>query len=290
MKPLFKWTGGKGRLLSKYEDVNFFPDSSKFDTFVDLFCGSGATFLWVAERYPDKKLIINDLNTELVDMYLHIRNDWDVFLGYYEKYVLEFLGGTPEERKELYDSYKPVYAFDYVKMDPIQVSALLLVMMKTNFNGIWKSYLKWNSRYSTPAGTMTYKTTTDLFNVEKVKQFRDILRRSEVLNLSFEQVSIPERSWIFADPPYRATEKMYSDQFNDKLQSELAVFLQSKDCLFAESNKEIGDGFWQEHFPNSQIHFLDHKYTCGAGANKTPVTEVLIKNYGEQNTRAILPF
>ena len=60
MKPLFKWTGGKGRLLSKYEDVNFFPDSSEFDTFVDLFCGSGAAFLWVAERYPDKKLIIND--------------------------------------------------------------------------------------------------------------------------------------------------------------------------------------------------------------------------------------
>lgn len=290
MKPLFKWTGGKGRLLSKYEDVNFFPDSSEFDVFVDLFCGSGATFLWVAERYPDKKLIINDLNTELITMYLHIRNDWDKFVIYYEKYVKEFLLGTPKERKALYDSYKPVYAFDYVKMDPIEVSALLLVMLKTNFNGIWKSYLKWNSRYSTPAGTMTYKQTTDLFDVNKVKQFRDILRRAEVLNLSFEQVVIPERSWVFADPPYRATEKMYSDQFDDKLQSDLAVFLQSKDCLFAESNKEIGDGFWQEHFPDSHIHFLDHKYTCGVGANVTPVTEVLIKNYGGENNRAVLPF
>ena len=80
MKPLFKWTGGKGRLLSKYTDANFFPDASQFDVFVDLFCGSGATFLWVAERYPDKKLIINDLNTELITMYLQSIINRMVFL------------------------------------------------------------------------------------------------------------------------------------------------------------------------------------------------------------------
>ena len=287
MKPLFKWTGGKGRLLSKYTDINFFPDASEFDVFVDLFCGSGATFLWVAERYPDKKLIINDLNTELVTMYLHIRNEWDKFLPYYEKYVAEFMEGTPKERKALYDSYKPVYAFEYEKMDPIQVSALLLVMLKTNFNGIWKSYLKWNSRYSTPAGTMTYKTTTDLFDVNKIIQFRDILRRSEVVNLSFEDVILPERAWIFADPPYRATEKMYSDQFTDELQVQLAEHLKSSGSMFAESNKDIGDGFWEENFPDLQLHKMDHKYTCGVGANVTPVTEILIKNYGA-HSRGVL--
>ena len=282
MKPLFKWTGGKGRLLSKYTDANFFPDASQFDVFVDLFCGSGATFLWVAERYPDKKLIINDLNTELITMYLHIRNEWNKFLPYYESYVAEFLQGTPKERKALYDSYKPVYAFEYDKMDPIQVSALLLVMLKTNFNGIWKSYLKWNSRYSTPAGTMTYKETTDLFDVNKVIQFRDILRRAEVLNLSFEDVPIPDNSWVYADPPYRATEKMYSDQFTDELQVQLANHLKSSGALFAESNKDIGDGFWEEHFPEIHLHKMDHKYTCGVGSNVTPVTEILIKNYGTQ--------
>jgi len=280
MKPLFKWTGGKGRLLSKYEDINFFPDASEFDTYVDLFCGSGTTFLWVADRYPDKQLIINDLNTELITMYLHIRNEWNNFLPHYERYVSEFMEGTPQERKELYDSKKPIYAFEYDKMDPVEVSALLLVMLKTNFNGIWKSYIKWNNRYSTPAGTMTYKSTTDLFDVNKIIQFRDILRRSEVLNLSFEEVVIPEKSWVYADPPYRATEKMYSDQFNDDLQTQLGVFLKSHTCLFAESNKEIGDEFWTKLFPNDKVHFMDHKYTCGAGSNKTPVTEVLIKNYG----------
>ena len=282
VKPLYKWTGGKGRLLQQYNGLGFFPDPSQFDTFVDLFFGGGSVTIAVAERYPDKRLIINDLNTELVDMLLHIRNNWKEFLPYYNAYVSEFLKGTPAERKALYDSYKPVYAFEYEKMDPIQVSALLLVMLKTNFNGIWKNYIKWNSRYSTPAGPMTYKENTDLFDVDNILAFRDILLRSEVLNLSFDQVIIPERSWVFADPPYRNTEKMYSDQFTDELQAQLASFLQSQDCLFAESNKEIGDGFWQQHFPNVPITELNHKYTCGQGTAVTPVIEVLIKNYGEE--------
>ena len=66
VKPLFKWTGGKGRLLQKYTDLGFFPDPSQFDTFVDLFFGAGAVTCWVADMYPDKNLIINDLNTEMM--------------------------------------------------------------------------------------------------------------------------------------------------------------------------------------------------------------------------------
>ena len=95
MKPLFKWTGGKNRLLDKYTGVSFFPESEKFGTFVDLFCGSCATSIWVAERYPDKNLIINDLNTELITMYLHIRNNWTEFEKYYLAYVEEFMKGDP---------------------------------------------------------------------------------------------------------------------------------------------------------------------------------------------------
>jgi len=285
VKPLFKWTGGKNRLHEKYANLNFFPESSEFDTFVDLFTGGMAVSLWVAERYPDKKLIINDLNTELVTMYLHIRNEWDKFLPYYEKYVKEFMVGTPKERKALYDSYKPIYAFEYEKYDPIDISALLLVMLKTNFNGIWKNYIKWNNRYSTPAGTMTYKE--GLFDVGNLIQFRDVLRRSEVLNLSYADVVIPERSWVFADPPYRDSEKMYSDQFDDNDQIELSEYILKHDCLYAESNKEIGDGFWNRLYPKENINYLDHKYTCGQGDSTKHVTEVLIKNYGNSTPEQV---
>ena len=278
VKPLFKWTGGKGRLLQKYTDLDFFPDPSQFDTFVDLFFGAGAVTCWVAERYPDKKLILNDLNTEMMTMMLQMRNNWTEFKDNYLRISEVFINTPQDERKELYNTYKKQYAWEYKSMTESEIAASLMVMLKTNFNGIWQGYIMYGRRYSTPPGHINYKPT--LFDINKVEQFRDVLCRATVLNVSFDEVVIPERAWVFADPPYRDTKKMYSDQFDDELQSKLASYLQAQDCLYAESNKETGDGFWQSHFPEEYIHFLDHKYTCGHGGAVNPVTEVLIKNYG----------
>ncbi|AIX27539.1 DNA adenine methylase [Synechococcus phage ACG-2014f] len=277
-KPLFKWTGGKGRLLQKYTDLNFFPDSSQFDTFVDLFFGGGAVTMWVAEKYPDKKLIINDLNTEMMNLYIQIRDNWEEFREHYLRISGVFIETPQDKRKALYNCYKKRYAWNYKWLSEAEIAANLLVMLKTNFNGIWQGYIMYGGRYSTPPGHINYKPT--LFDINKVEQFRDVLCRSTIYNRSFEDVPIPENSWVFADPPYRDTKKMYSDQFDDELQSKLANFLTSNSCLYAESNKETGDGFWQAHYPEEHIKFLDHKYTCGHGGAVNPVTEVLIKNYG----------
>lgn len=279
VKPLFKWTGGKGRLLQKYSDLNFFPDSSEFDTFVDLFFGGGAVTCWVAERYPDKNLIINDLNTEMMLVYTQIRDNWDEFRAEYLRVVEEFLNVVGlDERKEHYLETKRQYCWEYQDKSDLWLASRLLVMLKINFNGIWIShYKKWNMRFGTPPGHMNYKES--VFDVTKVEEFREVLLRATLYNRSFEQVPIPPRSWVFADPPYRDTRKMYSDQFDDDLQTKLAEFLQANNSLYAESNKEIGDGFWAERFPEQNITYLDHIYTCGQ-KGVVPVTEVLIKNYG----------
>ena len=287
-KPLFKWTGGKGRLLQKYSDLNFFPESDQFDTFVDLFFGGGAVTCWVAEKYPDKKLIINDLNSELMNLYIQMRDNWDEFCNHYMRVSEVFLNTAQDRRKALYNCYKKRYAWNYKWLSEAEIAANLLVMLKTNFNGIWLTYKMYGERYSTAPGHVNYKES--LFDITKVEEFRDVLLRAELYNRSFEDVPIPKNSWVFADPPYRDTLKMYSDQFDDTLQGGLAnhlLDLGKRGCLYAESNKEIGDGFWQNLFPEENIHYLDHKYTCGHGGAVNPVTEVLIKNYGHNIQKPI---
>ena len=281
-EPIFKWTGGKRRLLSKYEDLGFFPQASQFDTFVDLFFGGGAVTCWVAERYPDKQLIVNDFNTEMVLMLQQMRNNWEEFKGEYERTYNIFLNTPQERRKKLYFDYRKRHIFGYKKFSEVTIAAALLVMMKVNFNGIWLAYKSFDYRYSTAAGKIDYKES--IFDLNKVEAFRDVLARATVTNLSFEDVKVPDRSWVFADPPYRDTRKMYADTFDDWQQIKLCKVLNelaNRGCLIAESNKEIGDGFWSEHMSSHQINYLDHKYTCGWGDSVNPVTEVLIKNYGE---------
>lgn len=287
-EPLFKWTGGKRRLFQKYTDLQFFPKASEFDCFVDLFFGAGAVTCWVAEQYPDKPIIINDLNSELMLLYTQIRNNWSEFREEYIRTYERFLSTPEDKRKSMYNAYKKDYCWCYEALTDVELAATLLTLLKTNFNGIWQGYIMYGGRYSTPPGHVNYKPS--IFDVDKVEEFSKLLNRCELHNKSFEEVPIPDRSWVFADPPYRDTKKMYSDQFTDELQSSLANHIQNKALLYAESNKEIGDGFWQSHFPTDNIHFLDHKYTCGHGGAVNPVTEVLIKNYGheEQNPLAAL--
>ena len=275
--PLFKWTGGKRRLFQKYSDLGFFPDASEFDCFVDLFFGAGSVTCWVAEQYPDKPIIINDLNSELMLLYRQIRNNWAEFREEYIRTYERFLATPEDKRKALYNAYKKDYCWCADALTDCEQAATLLTLLKTNFNGIWQGYIMYGRRYSTPPGHINYKPS--IFDVDKVERFRDMLLRCELHNKTFSEVPIPDRAWVFADPPYRDTKKMYSDQFNDDLQTELAQLVQ-RAHLYAESNKETGDGFWQNQFPADNIHFLDHKYTCGHGGAVNPVTEVLIKNYG----------
>jgi len=279
-KPLFKWTGGKGRLFQKYNELNFFPHPDEFDTFVDLFFGAGAVSCWVHNLMPDKKLIINDINLEMVNVYQQIRDNWVEFKDSYQR-VVEMMLNTPlDERKDKWLELKQRYCWEYQDMPLVEQAASLLFMLKTNFNGIWVShYKKWNKRFGTPPGHMNFKERN--FSLDELERFKNMLDRATIYSLPFDCVPIPPRAWVYADPPYRDTGKMYSDQFDDKLQTKLANHLQSFDCLYAESNKEIGDGFWEEHFPHAHIHYLDHKYTCGHGDAVNPVTEVLVKNYGK---------
>ncbi len=280
VKPLFKWTGGKGRLFQKYNELNFFPHPDEFDVFVDLFFGAGAVSCWVHNLMPDKELIINDLNTEMVNVYQQIRDNWDEFRDSYRRVVDKMLDTPLDKRKEAWLDMKHQYCWGYSDMSLVDQAASLLFMLKTNFNGIWVShYKKWNLRFGTPPGHVNYKERN--FTLDELEKFKDMLDRATIYNLPFDCVPIPDRAWVYADPPYRDTGKMYSAQFNDALQTRLAFHLQKFDCLYAESNKEIGDGFWEEHFPDAHIHYLDHKYTCGHGDTVNDVTEVLVKNYGK---------
>ena len=189
-----------------------------------------------------------------------------------------------DRRKALYNCYKKRYCWRYERMNPVELSANLLTMMKVNFNGIWLTYKKYGLRYFTAPGHINYKPT--VFDVTEVEKFRDLLRRCTLINRSFEEVEIPEKSWVYADPPYRETcDTQYAGTFNDKKQVLLSDILRNVEArggLFCLSNKDLKDGFWEEQFSPSQIHRIPNKFTCGHGRAVNEVIEVLIKNYGHQ--------
>src|SRR5438093_930334 len=65
--PFLKWAGGKAQLLEQMKPL--FP--SKYGTYLEPFLGGGAVFFYLK---PDRA-ILSDLNCELIDVFLAVRDD-----------------------------------------------------------------------------------------------------------------------------------------------------------------------------------------------------------------------
>lgn len=275
IQPLFKWAGSKQRMLPAYAP-HFFPDQP-FTRFVDLFGGGLTMTFWVAENYPDTELVINDFNTELVHLYRELSTEPEAVINVWQECVDQWLPLTPEERKAFYYTLREEYCLHYEGKSAARIAGLLLFMLQVNFNGMWKTYIKCGLRYSTPPGTCTQGVK--FFQREKIEKVAAVLSNATILSGDFQDVPFLPGDFVYADPPYRDSIVEYQGGFGEAEQVRLAQHLQTHDGVFAYSNKDIGDGWYDTHFPNAVINVVDAKYTAGRGTSVREVKEVLITNY-----------
>lgn len=282
IKPPFKWTGGKNRMREQYRSI--FSPSDEIKVFVDMFCGATSVSLWMFENYPDAKFVLNDKNEELIGMYRAIKNDWSAFYPFYQTLVSKWVSLSAEDRKKFYYDLREMYCLSPGSRPDHENQAMLFLMLKTNFNGMWKAYHKCQGRYSTPPGTCTQKA--GFFSQSEDEKFKAFIDKATLQSGDFallQQYSEPG-TYFYADPPYRDSIVEYDGSFNDQEQIRLATFLKQASTdgsWISESNKEIGDGFWQTHFPTAEykIHDVSARYTAGRGTSVLNVKEVLITNF-----------
>lgn len=278
IKPPFKWTGSKQRMLAQYEN-KFFP-SKPISRYVDLFAGALTNVLWVHERHPEAELVINDFNSELIQLYRDLADHEDEVTNVWETLVSRWLSiNTKDGRKDFYYKTRDVYCLQHEDKSSQFLSGLLLFMLMVNFNGMWKAYIKCNLRYSTPPGTCTQEKKFFDEKRENIKQVAEVLRKATIVCGDFSEVELQDGDFVYADPPYRDSIVDYQGGFTEDDQKRLAELLTSHNGDFAYSNKDIGDGWMKEHFSNSNIYDMTAKYTAGRGKSTIDVKEVLITNY-----------
>jgi DNA adenine methylase len=285
MRPLFKWTGGKNRMKEKY-GLAFWPDQ-EFNLFVDAFYGSGSVTHWVADRYPNAEFIINDDNKELITLYRNLRDCPEWFCDRVAEIERDYLiipADDNTSRMAYYNEFKMSYINQYKDMKSTEESALLYFMMKVNFNGWWKTYNYSNGRYATPPGTVGQRKSFIDYQLlrETSEFFKERVRY--IMNDDFAAVSLEAnpKSYLYFDPPYRDSYGYADEAFDDSDHLRLCELMKQSDQLGASvsmSNKETGDGFWQQHLGDMEILEYDAKYTAGRGTATIDVREVLIRNF-----------
>jgi len=174
-----RYLGAKYRIKSQLIDflLDYIQDT---DCFVEPFCGSCNLTLDLFSSmtfWKPKNLILNDIHKDLMLM-------WQALI---------FEGWEPPENctKEEYDT-----------LSNAEPSALRgFVGHACAFGG------RWFDTYAKNTDTRNYC----LNGKNSVKKFKRVIENSganvKIYNLSYEDVSIPDRSVVYCDPPYKDTAK-----------------------------------------------------------------------------------
>ena len=271
LSPILKWVGGKRQLLS--EIIPLIDESC--DNYVEPFIGGGAVLF----RLQPKKAIINDYNTELINVYRTVRDDLDCLVALLKKH----------EKYNSSDYYYEVRALDrtpdFDKMSNSEKAARIIYLNKTCYNGLYRvnSLGQFNSPYG------KYKNP-NIVNEVVLRAISKYLNGNEISIRSgdYKDVlnDIEKNSFVYLDPPYMPisssssftgyTEGGFGYDKQVELKEECDK-LNSKGVHFLQSNSDCEE--IRELYKAYRIKVVKAKRAINSDAKKRgQINEVLIYN------------
>lgn len=270
-KPFIKWVGGKRQLLPELQKR--LPEN--IDTYFEPFIGGGA-LMWSLDKSKIQKIVINDYNHELTNLYRAVKES--------PKQLLENLSKYKNTEAYYYKTREMDRLPSYSRKNAIAKASRFIYLNKTGFNGLYR--VNANGQNNVPYGRYKNPCIADTDNIKACSSF---LQNIEILNGDFELIRpmLDENSFVYLDPPYAplsATSSFtgYTDQgFDDSMQLRLKSF-----CDYIN---EIGAKFMLSNSSAPLIYDLYDNYkvdevlanravNCKANG-RGKITELIIKNY-----------
>lgn len=182
-RPFLKWAGGKTQLVD--ELTRRMP--AYFINYHEPFIGGGALFFKLYRESRIHHAVISDLNAELVDTYIAIRDHVDE--------VIDLLSGFPHNEH----FYYRLRSQDPGEMDLPNRAARMIYLNKTGYNGLYR--VNRQGGFNVPFGSYKSPQYCDKANLHAVSK---ALQNVEIVCASFEDVL--ERAsagdLVYFDPPY----------------------------------------------------------------------------------------
>jgi site-specific DNA-adenine methylase len=253
LRPLTKWSGSKRRFIKHY--LPYFPDG---DTFTDLFAGSFIVSQHASKHYP--RVVANDNNQEWIDAVKALQDDPSGVVAAYEMWSDGFLGA--EDPRHFYNNVmRSAYHFDGLLQE--ERSALLILMLQTNFGGMFLRRHIYNGNYGTSYGHRLKE-----FPPERLWDFHKDIR--DVVITCRDWTEVPFQGFVFADPPYRSAYEVPNNYDSNINHEALAEALKAHES-FAYCGTDLGDGWLDKHFAGYERVEIETTHTSKRGADKDSV-------------------
>ena len=256
MKPLFIWAGGKTKVLKHY--APFMPTA--FETYYEPFFGGGAMFVHVMNTYRPKNVVINDINSDVINIYKAIKTDLSEFQQRLDSLESQYLPLSKEDRKKFYFDTRHLHAWNYQEWSPTFEAATLYFLMKTGFNGIYQLNKNTNGRYGTPAGLLNQKDK--VYDRDVLNWWHNALQNVTIKSGDWKDaVENDPNGFFFFDPPYRDSFADYGNGFGDEALTSLLDFADAQNLVFVANRAD--DDWFDDQSSSMQVHYFDITYTAG---------------------------
>ena len=275
ISPIVKWVGGKRQLLPEIMPLI----NKKCSTYVEPFVGGGAVFF---ELQP-KKAIINDYNSELVNVYTVVRDHSEELIEELEKhnrynngeyfYMIRAL-----DRSEAYDT-----------MSDTEKAARIIYLNKTCYNGLYR--VNSAGQFNSPYGK--YKNP-NIVNEDSIRAMSRYLQSNKITirQGDYKEVlkGLRRGAFVYLDTPYMPislsssftgyTENGFSYAQQVTLKEECDK-LRKKGISFLQSNSDCPE--IRDLYREYEIRTVQAKRRINSKGNKRgEINEVLIYYVSER--------
>ena len=271
MLPIIKWAGGKRQLLPELRKR--VPES--FSKYAEPFLGSGALFFDLAPA----DAVINDINPELVNFYLTVKNDSDTLITLCERYQSEYNALPSGEQSEYYYARRTDFNKHIVSGElDTNDAALLLFLNKACYNGLYR--VNSNGLYNTPFGK---RKCIKLAGADSISACSDALKKTTILCGDFEDAcsALGKGDFVYFDSPYYDTFDTYQaggfpKEEHERL-SNLFKRLSDKGVFCMLSNSDTD--YIKNLYSGFNICIVPVKRMINCDGSKRTGTEVIVTNY-----------
>lgn len=274
MPTFIKWAGGKSQLLEQFAPL--FPE--KIDNYIEPFLGSGAVFFENKRRFNPKRILLSDINEELINTFRVVRDNVDELIALLKQHK--------EEHNP--DYYYDVRSWNVIKLNEIQKAARTIYLNKTCFNGLYRVNSK--GLFNVPIGS--YKNPA-ILQEDILREASILLQGVKLKAISFEKIVdiATNDSFIYFDPPYFPLSKTSSfttytkgDFLEDEQRKLAEIFrrLDRKGCKLMLSNSDtpLIHELYSEYEDKGLLKIVRAKRMISCvGTGRGAINEVVVLNY-----------
>jgi len=272
--PVVKWVGGKRQLLPQI--LPLIP--KRMTAYCEPFLGGGAVLF----ALQPKRVLVNDLNQDLITVYRVIKEDADALIEHLSRHE-----NTPEYFYRIRDLDRDKEA--YAAMSDVEKASRLLYLNKTCYNGLFR--VNASGAFNSPYG---HYRRPNIVNEQTIRGVSRYFNSCDITFFSGDFASVleqvPKGGFVYLDPPYDPVSDTASFTGYNRGGFGREEQVRLKECCDALTARGVkfllsnsATPFIRELYGSYRVSIVQARRAVNSVASRRgAIEEVLVRNYGTQ--------